>query len=190
VLGGRTRRILFVALVAVAAAVGARVAAPAPERHAGFSAPLACGYDRWSIKTLKDRPQLYPPQEMTIAHLVRLPRPKPFPPPERQSLEHHIYTVVAEVTAIRPEIDGDNHVFLRSGSFTMLAETPSWLCTEGATALRRKQMKNSRAVARVCAKARVTGVAFWDYQYWLRGAARNAIELHPVLDFACLTPSK
>jgi hypothetical protein len=182
-----SRRVLLVALVAVIATVAARVAAPAPEPHAGFSAALACGYDRWSIKTLKDRPELVRAQRTTVAHLVRLPRPKPFPPRERLPLEHRIYTVVAEVTAIKPETDRDNHVLLRSGSLTMLAETPAWLCTEGATAYRRKQMRNSQAVARVCAKARVTGVAFWDYQYWLRGAARNAIELHPVLDFACLS---
>lgn len=180
---------VLVALVAVIATAAARVAAPAPERHAGFSAPLGCGYDRWSIKTLKDRPKLVKPEETTIAHLVRLPRPKRFPPPDRLPLEHHIYTVVAEVTAVNPELDRDNHVYLRSGPFKMLAETPSWLCTGGATAYRRKQMKNSRAVARVCEEARVTGVAFFDYQYWLRGAARNAIELHPVLDFACLVES-
>jgi hypothetical protein len=181
--------VVLVALVAVIATAAARVAAPAPERHAGFSAALACGYDRWSIKTLKDRPKLFQAEETTIAHLERLPRPKRFPPPDRLPLEHHIYTVVAEVTAINPESDHDNHVFLRSGRFKMLAETPSWLCTVGATAYRRKQMKNSRAVARVCDEARVTGVAFFDYQYWLRGAARNAIELHPVLDFACLSDS-
>lgn len=169
------------------AAVAARVAAPAPDRHAGFSAALACGYDRWSTKTLKDRPQLIRAGETTIARLVRLQRPRLFPPPQRLPLERRIYTVIAEVTAVKPETDHDNHVLLRSGQYTMLAETPSWLCTAGATAYRRTQMKNSRAVARVCTRARVTGVAFWDYQYWLRGAARNAIELHPMLDFACLS---
>jgi hypothetical protein len=31
----------------------------------------------------------------------------------------------------------------------------------------------------------ITGVAFFDYQ---TGVAPNAIELHPVLSFKCLTP--
>jgi hypothetical protein len=42
-------------LIALAAAVAARVAAAAHQRPAGFSAALACGVERWSLKTLKDR---------------------------------------------------------------------------------------------------------------------------------------
>lgn len=49
-------------------------------------------------------------------------------------------------------------------------------------------LSNARAVARVCSKARVTGVAFFDYQHGQTGVAPNAIELHPVLEFACLSP--
>ena len=44
-----------------------------------------------------------------------------------------------------------------------------------------------RAAARVCSKARVTGVAFFDYQHGQTGVAPNAIELHPILGFACLS---
>ena len=61
-------------------------------------------------------------------------------------------------------------------------------CTVGATVYRREQMKNARGAARVCPKARVTGVAFFDYKHGQTGVAPNAIELHPVLDFACLSP--
>jgi hypothetical protein len=39
----------------------------------------------------------------------------------------------------------------------------------------------------VCAKARVVGVAFFDYKHGQTGVAPNAIELHPVLGFACLS---
>jgi hypothetical protein len=69
----------------------------------------------------------------------------------------------------------------------MIAETPSSLCTKGATAKRRKQMAAARGRARVCAKARVVGVAFFDYLHGQTGVARNGIELHPVLGFACLS---
>lgn len=69
----------------------------------------------------------------------------------------------------------------------MIAETPSPLCTKGATATMRKQMLAARTRARVCAKARVVGVAFWDYMHGQTGVARNGIELHPVLGFACLS---
>ena len=69
----------------------------------------------------------------------------------------------------------------------MMAETPSSLCTVGATAYRRKQMSDARKVARVCSRARVVGVAFFDYNHGQTGVAPNAIELHPVLGFACLS---
>jgi hypothetical protein len=172
--------------VAALAAVSARIAAPAHQRRAGFSAALACGVERWAIKTLKDRPRLLRARSTTIAHLVSLPRPSPFPPPGREPLERRIYSVVAAVTLDRSEADLDHHLVLRSGARTVIAETPSPLCTSGATAYRRRQMRNARAVARICTKARVTGVGFFDYPHGQTGVAPNAIELHPVLDFACL----
>jgi hypothetical protein len=171
----------------VLAAIAARIAAPAPQRHARFSAALACGFERWGIKTLKDRPRLLRARKTTVAHLVALPRPQPFPPPGRLPLERRIYSVIAAVTLDRSEADLDHHLVLRRGARTMIAETPSSLCTVGATAYRRKQMKNARAAARVCTKARVTGVAFFDYNHAQTGVALNAIELHPVLGFACLS---
>src|SRR5262249_9451205 len=60
-------------------------------------------------------------------------------------------------------------------------------CTKGAAPLRRKQMATTRRTARVCARARVVGVAFFDFFQGQTGVAPNAIELHPVLGFACLS---
>jgi len=40
-------------------------------------------------------------------------------------------------------------------------------------------MKNARAAARICTKARVTGVAFFDYNHGQTGVAPNAIEAPP-----------
>jgi hypothetical protein len=71
----------------------------------------------------------------------------------------------------------------------MIAETPSALCTAGATSVRLKQMVGARRVARVCARARVVGVAFFDYKHGQTGVAPNGIELHPVLGFDCLNGS-
>ena len=70
----------------------------------------------------------------------------------------------------------------------MIAESPTVpACTAKATACRRKQMADARKVIRVCAKARVVGVAFWDFNHGQTGVAPNAIELHPILGFACLS---
>jgi hypothetical protein len=39
---------------------------------------------------------------------------------------------------------------------------------------------------RLCPKAVITGVAFFDFQHRQTGVAPNAIELHPILAFRCL----
>jgi hypothetical protein len=180
------RRASIVLLIVLAAAVAARVATPSNSHHFRFSAALACGVERWGIKTLKDRPRLLRARPTTVAHLTSLPRPA-YLPPRRLPFERRIFTVVARVTLDRLEDDLDYHLVLRSGSHTMIAETPSLLCTKGATPYRRRQMANARAKARICARARVTGVAFFDFLHGQTGVARNGIELHPVLDFVCLS---
>jgi len=185
----RRRRIVVVSLVAAVAAVGARVAVPAPNHQAAFSAALSCGVERWSIKTLKDRPRLLPARATTVAKLTRLPTPSYLPAKRRLASERRIYSVVASVT-LKPEADLDYHLVLRSGGRTMIAEAPSGLCTAGATAARRKQMLAARKTARECARARVVGVGFFDYRHGQTGVAPNGIELHPVLGFACLSGAK
>jgi hypothetical protein len=130
----------------------ARVAEPAHQRQAHFSAALACGVERWSIKTLKDRPLLLRARVGTVAQLTSLRRPAYLPPSRRLRIERRIYSVVAAVTLDRTEQDLDHHLVLRSGARTMIAETPSSLCTAGATSTRRKQMATARGRAGVCAR--------------------------------------
>jgi hypothetical protein len=185
----RRRRIAAVVLVAAIAAVGARVAAPAPSHSGGFSAALSCGVERWSVKTLKDRPLLLPARATTVANLTRLPAPGYLPARRRLASERRVYSVVASVT-LKPEADLDYHLVLRSGGRTMIAEAPSSLCTSGATAARRKQMLAARIAVRECARARIVGVGFFDYRHGQTGVAPNGIELHPVLGFACLSGAK
>jgi hypothetical protein len=185
----RRRRLVAVGLVAVVAAVAARVAVPAPNHSTGFSAALSCGVERWSIKTLKDQPRLLPARATTVAKLTRLPTPSFLPAKRRLVSERRIYSVVASVT-LKPEADLDYHLVLRSGGRTMIAEAPSGLCTSGATAARRNQMLAARKAVRECANARVVGVGFFDYRHGQTGVAPNGIELHPVLGFACLSGAK
>lgn len=92
--------------------------------------------------------------------------------------ERPIFTVVARVTLDRTEADLDHHLVLlrladddRRDALVPLHK--------GAKALRRKQMNAARNVAGICAKARVVGVAFFDYKHGQTGVAPNAIELHP-----------
>ena len=48
-------------------------------------------------------------------------------------------------------------------------------------------VSSSGSKVRVCVHARVVGVAFWDRPHTVIGRAPNSIELHPILDFACLS---
>jgi len=94
--------------------------------------------------------------------------------------------VIAAVTLVRSEDDQDLHAVLRSRSKHMIAESPSLSCTTRATTLRRRQMATARQALRVCERARVVGVAFFDFLHGQTGVAPNGIELHPILHFTCL----
>ena len=47
-------------------------------------------------------------------------------------------------------------------------------------------MALARLLVRVCARAKITGVAFFDFKHGQTGVAPNGIELHPLLGFHCL----
>jgi hypothetical protein len=182
-----SRRVAAVVLVAACAAVAVRVAAPAPAGQVRFSAALACGVERWKVKTLQDRPRLLRAKATTVAHLASLTRPSSLPQ-TRLPFERQIYSLVAAITLVRSEADSDFHLVLRSGTRTMIAESPTVpTCTASATPYRRRQMDAARGAVRLCSRARVVGVAFWDFRHGQTGVAPNAIELHPILGFACLS---
>ena len=135
-------------------------------------------------RTPKYRPTRLPPATTTIHFLVRRPAP-PTLPVNRLPFERLVYTVTAAVTLVRQEQDGDLHLVLRSGADHMIAEAASPSCDSRATSLRRAQMTAARARVRLCAHARVTGVAFFDFDQGQTGVAPNAIELHPILGVRC-----
>jgi hypothetical protein len=103
------------------------------------------------------------------------------------AFEYHIFTVVAQVTAVHLEGDSDYHLLLKEHGWPMIAESPAPWCTGGAILYYRQLMARAHHVARVCGQARITGVAFFDTEHGQMGVAPNAIELHPVLRFHCLS---
>jgi hypothetical protein len=175
-----------VAVLALAAAATRVAAAPRSSDRPARAA--VCGVERWAVKTLQDRPRLLRAQATTVAHLVSLPRPAHVPA-TRLPFERHVYSVFASATLIREEADQDLHVVLKSGMKQMIAEAPNApFCTANATAYRKKQMRTARSHVRpFCSRARVVGVAFFDYYHGQTGVAPNAIELHPILGFSCLS---
>jgi hypothetical protein len=188
------RTVVWTALIAAGSAVAVAAALASPGSRAR-SAVLsrstrgggACGVERWTVKTLQDRPRLLPARKTTIHHLITRPAPSSLPD-RRLPFERHVFTVVAAVVLVRPEADSDLHLVLQQGGNHMIAEAPAPYCDKHATPLRRRQMRAARSRARLCARARVTGVAFFDYDHGQTGVAPNAIELHPILRFRCLRP--
>jgi hypothetical protein len=183
----RVPRAAVLVAILLVAGVAARVASSMHMRVSPSSAAITCGVERWTVKTLQDRPRLLPVRSTTVAHLVSLARPATVPS-ARLPFERHLFSVVAAVTLVRVEADQDLHLVLQSGRKHMIAEAPNApLCTPKATALRKRQMRAARSKVRICSRARIVGVAFWDYFHGQTGVAPNAIELHPILGFDCLS---
>jgi hypothetical protein len=178
----------LVVVVVVVAAAAAGVARPLGQTVRPSADTAVCGVERWTVKTLQDRPRLLPVYRTTVRQLVRLPRPA-YLPNTRLPIERHVYSVIASATLLREEDDQDFHVILRSGPYHMISEAPNApSCTPNATPYRKAQMRVARSrVRRFCARARVIGVAFFDYYHGQRGVAPNVIELHPILAYTCLS---
>lgn len=174
---------LLAGVAAVPLALAGRSTAPSRASHYGLV--KSCGVERWTVKTLQDRPILIPRKRTTVAFLVSLPRPYSFPD-WRMPFERHVFQVTGRVTLVRPEDDQDLHIVLLAGRKHMIAESPAWSCTRKAKLYRRRQMARARQAVRICRRARVTGVAFFDFKHGQTGVAPNAIELHPILGFTCL----
>jgi len=172
-------------VVAVAAALAAAAAATAQKSDAADSR-IACGSERWTVKTLQDRPALRPAHTTTVHALVSLPAPGRLPD-TRLAFERNVYTVTAKVTKVIHADDGDLHLVLSSGRDHMIAKAPDADCDTNATLHYRKAIALARDLVRVCARARITGVVFFDFKHGQTGVAPNAIELHPILGFHCLS---
>jgi hypothetical protein len=164
-------------------AVGCALALTSRSSNARPSYAL-CGAEGWTVKTLKDRPALVPAKLVTVRYLVTRRAPA-FLPARRLAFERRVFTVFAAVTLVRPEADGDFRVLLQDRGFH-IAEAPMPSCTAGANPAMRHAIAVARSHVRLCRRAKVTGVAFFDFKRGQTGVAPNAMELHPILGFHCL----
>ena len=160
--------------------------------------PTQCGFERWDVKTLTD-----PAAELvnltsspaTVEQLTALSVPAEFSrDAERLPSEFRTYTVRATLVEFKEETDSDIHlVIVGTSGESMIAEIPDPTCAQGS----RVEAQIARARARFVdsfgqpsrtswseesAIVTVTGVLFFDVHHGQRGVARNAVELHPVLD--------
>ena len=178
----RKARIAAVLLLVLFGGVAVLVTRTNPARPASFA---GCGVERWAVKTLQDRPLLRPARTSSLSFLVTRPAPAVLPD-RRLPAERGVYTVIASVVLVRPEADSDLHLVLSDGVREMIAESPSPACTARALTPLRHAMAVARSQVRLCRRAKVTGVEFFDFNHGQTGVAANAIELHPVLAFTCL----
>src|SRR5438034_4907371 len=114
-------------------------------RPQAVAAPAAsCGVERWTVKTLGDRPQLLQVKATTIRYLVTRQAPASLPD-TRLPFERHVFRLVARVAFIRPESDSDLHLGLVDGAGrTMIGEVPLPSCAFRATPIRQHQMALAR----------------------------------------------
>jgi hypothetical protein len=147
---------------------------------------LLCGSERWSVKTFADNDRWQvdlTTRYRTIAKLNELPRPKPLPQDGRVAGERLVYRVTGTVTYTAVEVDGDVHLALRGDDGSeMIAEAPEPACTKNSRA--RTSISKARLVAQdihVGDKVAARGVGFFDFFHNQNGAAKNQLELHPLL---------
>ena len=164
-----------------------------------------CGVDRWAVKTLSDPAAgkvNFNPQWTTIASLTDEKSPLsskgPLPQNRLSPLEFKTFQVKALLIGYKLESDKDFHVVIADPNDrgrTMVAEIPDPQCN-GANASKyaeRYQAARS-AVIHLLGSAQpgqfkagnnvaitITGVGFFDAVRGQTGAAKNGVELHPVL---------
>ena len=173
----------------------------------------AAVHERWAVKTGADPDaQALTGQAATVSTieaLTALPVPAALPPNGRSDgAEKTVWSVQATLTAYGAEADGDYHMVIADqAGRTMIAEIPkpgdiqgqSYFAAEIASARStfddHLQIKENAVQATspgagaspfqdVGIGVTLVGLGFFDFNHNQRGVARNAIELHPVVNIA------
>jgi hypothetical protein len=163
------------------------------------SVGLACGEERWAVKTLSDRDASrvnFTPVITTVGELTSHAAHCEGGPDQRvHDEEFQTYELTGRIEIVRVEDDRDYHVVLSDlvdRSITMITEAVEPAC-EGAVSspfvsmLREARtaflnlFAGSTVSSLVGRVFRVRGVGFYDFNHGQTGRARNCIELHPVL---------
>jgi hypothetical protein len=167
-----------------------------PTLAAAITQALACGRERWDVKTLTDQDASQVnlvPQVATVADLIDLPAP--VQPTSRVRQEFNTYQLTGTVTFAKLEADNDIHMILADpDGRTMIIESPCRDCAQNSivhdeiatvrqTVEAQFPTAASGGVENTSVPVTVTGVAFFDRLHGQDGVAPNGIELHPILSF-------
>jgi hypothetical protein len=165
------------------------------------AAPLACGVERWPVKTLADADAgriNFVPVSSTIAILSGLPAHCGGGPDASRAYgeELQVYEVIGRITLVRAEDDRDYHIALadpNQPTSTMVTEVADPGCFGATGTLFAQQLLQDARVSFDAFRAgrsltglagemvRVRGVGFYDFNHGQTGRSRSCIELHPVL---------
>jgi hypothetical protein len=169
---------------------------PAPGPPAG----LACGVERWFVKTLADdaaaRIDVTTATPTTIkalngfgAHCTGLPETRAYPE------EFRVFEVDGRITYIAHEDDRDYHIALEdpdAPGFTIVTELADTVCAGAVISPHFTTLRTAEAMwsmllggrsttSLIGTTVRVRGVGFYDFSHGQRGRSQNCMELHPIL---------
>lgn len=164
---------------------------------------LACGTERWFVKTLADadapKVNLGAVTPISIkdlngfaTHCSGLPESRTF------AEEYRVFEIVGRISYVAHEDDRDYHVAiedLNAPGYTVVTELADTLCAgaiisphysalSAGEAMWRVLLNDRAPSALVGTTVRVRGVGFYDFAHGQRGRSRNCIELHPIVSIA------
>jgi hypothetical protein len=164
---------------------------------------LACGVERWFVKTLADPDaatvNLSSVTQVSIRELNELPQHCSGLPQLRAFAEEfRVYEVIGKVTYIAHEDDRDYHIALEdpnASGYSVVTEMADTRCIGAASsphlaALRSVEgmfaslLAGRSASTLVGTTVRVQGVGFYDFNHGQRGRSANCIELHPIVSIS------
>lgn len=155
--------------------------------------PVACGVERWAVKTLSDdaasQVSLAEATPTTVAALNALPvRCSGLPDTRISPDEFRVYEVTGRVKEVRREADHDYHVVLEdpvAAGVTIVVEVVDPACSGAAASPHRDVLARTRASFEGMSVQgrllRVRGVAFYDFAHRQAGRSESCLELHPVV---------
>lgn len=165
------------------------------------SCALACGTERWKVKTLADA-DVYKtnsaPIEAKIADLVALEAPRQIAKADdsRFPEELTVYKVSARLMGFKKEADGDFHIVISDGKWTMIVEIPDPACVGKPYKDDMKRLRDTwekrfgkattkfKDVSRHRIAIEVEGYGFFDFIHGQIGVAKNGFELHPIISWS------
>jgi hypothetical protein len=200
--GLRVAAVLVLAFAAQSCGGAGQPISPTPTPPAGNPA-LACGIERWFVKTLADADAMTVDLSSVTRTTIRDLNARPEHcggGPDRRTYpeEFKVFEVIGRVTYIAHEDDRDYHIALEdpaSPGFSVVTEIADTQCIGAASSPQLATLRSAegmfasllegrQAAALVGTTIRVQGVGFYDFNHGQRGRSANCLELHPIISMS------